>query len=308
MTSELELLGLDGGNPLAFLAALGTLRTLTFAMPNDTVRMSWHSMGAWRPVLHANRQLTEDGIIQALHSRLIGMESHLAFSLGDNLEVAPSVFRQFAEGAAAASDRVWADFAAAFGCDAVKALKGKAEVIKDTALRTMSGAGHQHFFGFIRNIAAETTIDHLKKALFEPWRYDDPLKKLNMRWDPIDDSRYALRWKDPSKDGSRDSRGSVLGANRLAIEAMPLLPTAPRGVDLATTGFSGQSARSTFWTWPVWDMPVTLDVARSLVALAQLQEEVPPRSTLTRMGVAEVYRSQRLTVGKYRCFAPSQPV
>ncbi len=308
MSNELELPGLDGGNPLAFLAALGTLRTLTLAMPDDTVRMSWHPAGAWRPVLHAHHHLTEAAVVQALHGRLVGTENHPAFSLGDNLEVPPADFRQFAERAAVASDRAWADFAAAYGCDAVKATKGKAEVIKDTALRTMSGAGHQHFLGFMRKIAAATTIGHLKKALFEPWRYDDPLKNLNMRWDPADDSRYALRWRDPSKDSSRDSRGSVLGANRLAIEGLPLLPTAPNGEDLATTGFSGRLARSTFWTWPIWDVLVTLDVVRSMVALAQLQEDAPPRSALARMGVAEVYRSQRLTVGKYRCFAPAEPV
>ena len=308
MSSEIELAGLDGSNPLAFLAALGTLRTLALAFPESRVRMSWRPSAAWRPVLSTDRDWSADDIVGTLCSRLSGSENHPAFSLADNLEVEPSVFRDFSLRATALPDRCWADFAASFGCDAIRSTKSQQEVTKDTALRTMSGAGHQDFLRFMRNIAATTTGMHLKKALFETWRYDDPLKNLTMRWDPIDDSRYALRWKDPSKDGSRDSRGSVLGANRLAIEGLPLLPTAPVGSELATTGFSGRTASSTFWTWPIWDAPASFDVVRSLVALRPLQEPSPPRKTLAAMGVVEIYRSQRLTVSKFRCFTPAEPV
>lgn len=45
-----------------------------------------------------------------------------------------------------------------------------------------------------------------------------------------------------------------------------------------------------------------------VLALQQLQEEVPPRSEPEAMGIEEVYRSQRLTIGKFRSFAPVQSV
>ncbi len=47
--NQLLLAGLDGRNPLAFLAALGTLRSLTSTWPARQVRMSWQSLGGWRP-------------------------------------------------------------------------------------------------------------------------------------------------------------------------------------------------------------------------------------------------------------------
>jgi hypothetical protein len=97
----------------------------------------------------------------------------------------------------------------------------------------------------------------------------------------------------------------VLGANRLAIESLPLLPTIPVGSTLRTTGFTGQGSRDTFWTWPIWEGLLPLDVVRSLLALRELQRPEPSRSMLVQMGVVEIYRSQRLTVGKFRNFAPA---
>ena len=41
INAGLVLNGLDGANPLAFLAALGTLRGLTLAWPERRIRLSW---------------------------------------------------------------------------------------------------------------------------------------------------------------------------------------------------------------------------------------------------------------------------
>ncbi len=49
----LLLPGLDGANPLGFLAALGTLQTLSSTNPNSSVSMSWtESSLGWRPSIH----------------------------------------------------------------------------------------------------------------------------------------------------------------------------------------------------------------------------------------------------------------
>jgi hypothetical protein len=172
----------------------------------------------------------------------------------------------------------------------------------------MSGAGHQDFLAVARNIVNSTTPRHLERALFQTWQYDDPVEKQTMRWDPIDDIRYALRWRDPSGDPIRKKRGSMLGANRLAIEGLPLLPTIPVRSVLHTTGFSRWDSRVTFWSWPIWQTLLPLDTIRSLLSLSELQLLVPPRRKLVRMGVVEIYRSQRLTVGKFRNFAPAASV
>jgi hypothetical protein len=239
------------------------------------------------------------------------MEGHLAFSLADNLSVLPGEYRAYAQKCLAAAqdaagDRVAADFAASFACDSLINEQGK---VQDTALRTMSGAGHQHFLKSMRQVISWTTVGHLRKTLFAPWAYDDPVESQTLRWDPTDDSRYALRWRDPSGDPTRKKCGGMLGANRLAIEGMPLVPCAPVGSQLRTTGFTRRGRRDTFWIWPIWSRPVSVDICRSLIAQAVLTGNDPERiAQLRRRGVIAAFRSQRITVGKYRNFTPAVAV
>lgn len=305
--AEHLLVGIDGGNPLAFLAALGALRSLSLAWPERHIRMSWRTVGSWKPVLHFDPPTSQTEIVQALDVRLKLMQGHETWGLGKNLSVDPSTFRSYASRAARATrtggDRVWADFAAAFGCEATTTDN---DLIQDTALRTMSGAGHQHFLEFMRLIVDRAGPEHIEKALFHTWRYDDPVEKQTLRWDPSDDVRRALRWRDPSGDPQRRRRGGMLGANRLAIEGLPLLPTIPVGSELRTTGFSGRGAGETGWTWPIWSEPLSVDVVRSVLALELLKGTTI--GSLNSMGIAAVYRARRLTVGKFRSFAPAEPI
>lgn len=46
---------------------------------------------------------------------------------------------------------------------------------------------------------------------------------------------------------------------------------------------------------------------RSLVALKDLQGETPDRTSLSARGIVEVFRSQRLTVDKFRNFTWGMP-
>lgn len=307
--TEHVLTGLDGANPLAFLAALGTLRTATLALPRERVRLHWLAADTWHPVLTCDCELVADRLVDTLHVELARMAGHPALAVDDNLKLSQDEFRAYsmdaAEQAISVRDRRWADFAAAFGSDVI----GDDDMIADTALRTMSGAGHQHFLKTMRDIVADTSPEQLHEAIFGPWRYRDV--KLSLRWDPADDRRYALRWKEPSGDPAM----TVRGANRLAIEGLPLLPCMPVRSRLETTGFRGVGARDTFWTWPIWcnpdgPCPLSLDAVRSVLSLSELQDSDSDikREDLRRQGVAEVYRSQRLTIGKFRNFTPAKAV
>ena len=265
--TELPLVGLRADNPLAFMAALGTLRVAGAAFDQGTVRMRWQiSSGAWTPALcftGVRRKVTverfdEDELVARLHDWMSKSSGRRAFGIADDLTLSPEAFRAVSASAAADAtpgDRAFVDFIAAFGSDAAELRdNGKASgKIADTAFRTMSGAGHQHFLGFMRTLAEDVGPDHLRRALFVPWRYDDPLESHSMRWDPVDDVRYALRWRDSSGDPERKRSGTMWGANRLAIEALPLLPTMPiERSGLATVGFSISKAAGAAWTWPVW--------------------------------------------------------
>ena len=300
----LVLSGLDGGNPLGFLAAVGTLATAYVANSALAWRMRWTAQhGSWCPALCANRVVSGDELVELL-AFAPQREVTPEFDFDRNLSVDVEKFRKVAQDAqrsASSRDRRYADFVTAFGCEVVVARDGTN--VEDTALRTMSGAGHQHFLGTMKQLLDAAKPEHLHSALFDTWDYSDV--KLGLRWDPEEDRRYALRWGDPSKTGKNPIR-TMWGANRLAIEALPLLPTVPDGRRLETTGFSRRDGAVLF-TWPIWECAVGPEVVRSLLALAELQESEPDRTNLGAMGVVEVYRSQRITVGKYRNFTYAYP-
>lgn len=300
----LLLNGLDGGNPLGFLAAIGTLRAVTEANASVTWRMKWKVNGGyWSPVLIGDTILTKDVLIELLMPVLKQVKIDPALESHKNLTINREDFRkvtQDAQDGATFANRHYADFVAAFGCDSLS-ISEKDPKIQDTALRTMSGAGHQHFLDSMRQLAKETKPEHLFSSLFETWQYTD--SKPSLRWDPIDDRRYALRWKEPSGDPVRTMRG----ANRLAVEALPLLPTAPGTGQLHTTGFSQRRGEGVVFSWPIWDSPMSIDVLRSLLSLAELQKPRPDRNSLLATGVVEIYRSQRITRDKYRNFTSATP-
>jgi len=235
MTQVVALSGLDGSNPLAFMAALGTLRVLGLKLPNEAIRMHWTiETGTWSPVLSSlATDLDGDVVVATLAEYLAAPdELELLGEIGPDLTISGRRLRCLSQQAIDVRDvncdeiataRVPADFLAAFGCDVLTSDGELDSQIEDTAFRTMSGAGHQHFIQFMRDIIAATDATHLRKALFETWVYDDVGRGLNLRWDPADDRRYALRWRNPSNDPNTTMRG----ANRLAIESLPLFTTAP---------------------------------------------------------------------------------
>ena len=313
--SGLLLSGLDGANPLAFLAALGTLRGLTLAWPERSVCLSWTLPDTWRPCLHVDGDTPgEEETLDGLEAFMQMRPGHEALEIGDNLTVPTANFRTHARNAALAASpspkgRSTVDFMAAFGCDLVESADRKGQ-IQDTGLRTMSGTGHQHFLKTMRDLAEKAGRSKLQQCLFGSWERKDP--QLSLRWDPEDDRRYALQWKNPSDDkvsvkGEKSGAPTEWGANRLAFEALPLFPVMPvlRGVQ--TTGFSGTRSRNTFWTWPIWDVPVGLDTLRSLLALPELQSRTIDHERLGAMGIRQVFKSRRITIGQYRNFTPSTP-
>jgi hypothetical protein len=296
--NDLTLTGLDGANPLGFLATLGAFRVLNEASP---ARMYWRQDGGrWTPVLSTENWPSVLSLARILRRR----KDSPPLTMANNPQMPLDKFRE----AVLAAREQWftgatqnLELIAALGDSAVPD-RYKPTINADTAWRTMSGSGHQHFLKFINEICRITSLRQLQEALFGPWRYADI--GYSMRWDPADDRRYALRWKDPSEDKVTNVRG----ANRLAIEALPLFPVMPTARTLETTGFRGSRSTDTFFTWPIWTVPITLDVCRSLLALAELQRDHPDTATLALIGVHAVFRSQRITVGKFRNFTPARQI
>jgi hypothetical protein len=290
---EIELTGLDGSNLLAYLAALGTLRVLTLAEPDRCVRMSWTDLGCWTPLVHGTSADTSDELVDLLAQRVCGEKSvDDAWKIGKDLTLSCEEFgdkiREAVKGLGH-EQRATADFLAAFGSD-VYGAGPRRELMSDTAFRTMSGAGHQHFLGFMLELAAGTDAEHLRRSLLARWDYADG--RPSLRWDAADFRPHALRAVDPSGDPIKTMRG----ANRLAIEALPLFPTVPQARRIRTTAFQEGDNGTEVW-WPIWTDALELGTVASLVAAGN--ERVRP-------GVVQVYRAARFTEGKYRNFSPSK--
>jgi len=312
-TVELTLTGPDGANPLGFLCALGTLRTLSNAWPDSEVKMKWEQIGAaWRPVLRAS-YADLDGkdeagqkkvIVNAILAELGREEGHPMKKWRGSHDIPAADYRTYAFDAIESlldqnqSDHRPAEWAAALACDQITDEKGNVE---DTAFRTMSGQGHQYFLRQMRLLQQSVKAQHIAEALFK-WRYQD--EELNLRFEPFEDRRHALRWKSPDEDTIK----TVWGANRLAAEGLPLYPVFPVHGELRTVGFRGFSKDNTFWTWPLWNGFLNVSVVRSILALPALQAEQPSRDELLPLGIVEVYRTQRINVGKFRAFTPAQAI
>lgn len=302
MSWEIELIGLNGGNLLAYLGALGVLRTLSSGQPPAAVRLRWRERRFWTPVVHTEAWRTPDEVLAVLTQSVAGKTTaNSALAIGDDLNLPRAVFRAHLEASAVAASpgsRAEVDFLAALGSDAFAA-PGARDAMADTEFRTMSGAGRQHFLASMRELAGSVTAGQLRRALFAPWDYEDG--RPSLRWDPADYRPHALRARDPATDPIRTMRG----ANRLAVEALPWFPTVPEQWRLRTLGFRS-AGRGVDFTWPIWTSPLGPDAVRSLLALAELHSPSPSAASLRARGVAQVYRAKRFTDGKYRNFSPAR--
>ena len=323
---DIELNGIDGGNLLGYLAALGTLRVLTLADPEAEARMSWGEKDCWTPVIHHSAVRGPEELVAALAKSIAPAAdvstkkkggkkppvqsdhdttaTDLSFGninracAKDYLDLTLTEFGK-ALGASIreAAHRGDADFFAALGSDCLPEVKD-GKLPATTAFRAIGAGNNDGFLGLIRTIHHETTAKHLHKALFRHWDYADP--PPFMRWDPNEFRPHALRATDPAKDRMRNN---VRGANRLAIEALPLFPTAPQKRHLRTVGFQDRDGETQI-TWPIWTEQLNLHTVATLLASDAVQEA--DRFSMARRGVAQVFRSRRFTEGKYRNFSPSK--
>jgi hypothetical protein len=167
-----------------------------------------------------------------------------------------------------------------------------------------------YFVGNLDKVMANNTLEHLKKSLLMPWQSDDALSGQSLHWEPTEDRRHAYQWNQPSGDPNRSRSGNMLGANRLAIEALPLFLGLPSSnpARLLMTGWTGVRSDDATWTWPIWRTPASLPVVKSLLGIAELQADELDASQLRSLGVCAAYRTRRILVKKTPNLTPSQIV
>ncbi len=319
--NAVTLTGLDGANPLAFLAALGVLRVLDLrarSRGRPLPSLSWSDEGCWRPVVHGPPSV--DALIGELLEDKDTWQLDPAFAIayddaGDlvdlqkadgkvtrDLKPKPAAMRAFLDGlasrAVAPSEafvlRRALDTAATYGSEIVQDNNGNT---KPTAFHFT--AGQQQFMRAVADLQTGVTGDDLQEALVGPWLRESTLP--NMGWDATNARLYAFRATNPSGD----KKTTVAGADWLAFIGLGAFPSFPRGTRLLTTGVEGGWKDSTF-TWAVWAKPATFRVASSVCRTASLSS-LPPAERLAR-GIAAVFTSSisRTDQGGYGSFSPAE--
>ncbi len=211
--------------------------------------------------------------------------------LGKTLSIMPIEYRVAAisarESCSYHLDRRQVDFMGAFAAETVK----NREQVEPTPFCFISGSGHQYFLDTIAKLMEVVDSGRIEKCLFHPWSLDD--ERLSLRWAPAEDRRYALMWDDP---GGQETK-TIWAANLLAYNALRLLPVADVSGRLMTSGFAEIAGRR-FFSWPIWQGFLAVDTIKSLLSLGTLRQSKPDQTRLERMGVSEVYRCERVQIGK----------
>jgi hypothetical protein len=300
----LELAALEAHNPLGFLAALGLLRVLDSASAGPVPRLRFVEQGSFVAELTSPHRL--DDIIEIVLRDAAAQADNRALQFAydeagamvapgapgiRDLKPSPAGARALLDGAAT-SHRRTAALAAAWFSELATDHNGKT---KPTAFHFT--AGQQTFLKMVEQLRVGLTADHVREALVGPWLNTSPLPSLT--WDASVARQYALRATNPSGE----QRGSVPGANWLAVNGLAYFPVVSRGTRLLTTAISGGWKDSTF-TWPVWSAAADIATIASLLRLNPASWRHDQRVAL---GVETVFQCRilRSDQGGYGSFAPA---
>lgn len=264
---RIRLDGVDGSNPLGFLAALGLLRVV----PGVKVGFSDDgTCGAFAECLQKRDQDLASLVVAdaeaAANATAPWRFKYIkpATKKQGPREVAdlkppPDDFKKFLGTCIEAwlvGDDEAAAYAAAYATDI--ALDEKGTSTKPTAFHFT--AAQQTFLGAVESIRASVTQEWTETSLFIG-RGERP--GSNLRWDPSAERSWALMANNPTDDGTRVNAP----LEWLAFRGLPLLPSFPRGTRIITTGVVGRGDDMTF-TWPLWSVPASLQTVRSALQIA----------------------------------------
>ena len=312
-STEHRLEGLEPDNLLAFLALLGLLRALE--------TMGWRPRAYWaglplRPILVLRQAETQqvvaqaaaDGCADLAKDHDFGGEKDLTFEGARARALLEAALRPETHGRSVLMGSLFSD----------GALKDDGRILAPP-LCAMFGQGHQHFLTRLSEVARGVlpkamakrrpqpdlnSPAYLQAALFVPWSRIDETD--GFRWDPAEDRRYALRFKNPSADAGR----TVHGANRLASVGLAALPGAAvvrrRGVRFLTLGAEAGPDGALGVTWPIWNRAASLTAIQALFghpALVSADQVI-----LSHLGVVERRRALRIANGKFMNFTRAEVV
>lgn len=304
--------GVNGTNPLGFLAAIGLLRLLGTSRADAT--LGFLADGTFNPFIETREPTlvtagaTDDAQREAL-SVLVAddaarcasnpawdlryeKQEKNAVKIVADLKAPPDKFREFLTASVErwlSGDDESAAYAAAFGTSVVQDRKGNT---KPTAFHFT--AAQQQFLG---------TVDAVRRLVDAGWSLESLFDGHagrpggNLRWDPGAERSWALMANDPNTDGTNVDAP----LEWLAFRALPLFPTFPSRSTIVTTCVTGRGNRMMF-TWPLWSIPLSLATVRSVL---QMPWTGPPSQRAMRGVLAVCASPIRRTSQGFGNFGPA---
>ena len=298
-----HLTGLEGTNPLGFLAALGV--QVAFASESEQPRLWW------------SEDIVPHAIVDGEFS--IGRIADQSMKVFEQWKDSPAVSPRRPDGSAMPkgdelklkSDdiRIYLSLANRYvGTDLIAALVAEGSldnqgVAKPTDLYFT--AGQQKFLDTVRKTLEKTSLDDTVNGLEGPWVYNSKLPSLG--WDISDDRVYALRANNPSPEKKLTNPGP----ETLAVLGLSLHPVFGSQGRTLTQGCSGSWKNGTY-SWPLWHKPASPHAVKSLLAHAYSHDStIADRSEWFRSwGVFRILQSSihRSSQGGYGTFRPPNVV
>ncbi len=319
---EIQCPGLNGGNPLHFLAAMGVFRLLN--LHDSDSRMRWAFDGIPYPVYWT--RLSESELFEALAGdfgwvavedegtsdkskkksgkntlRLSRLQTKIPVVFGHDIIKRPvSDFRELAEKSLLADEKslpIQHEIIAAFGSDAAfeEDKKSKQSEVLWSRFSFSNGGSGKCLLKDFRGCALKVNKETMSRTLKGIGNKDDV---TSLNWDPTSQRSYAFQHGDPGNKENKVPCDAT--ANALAFIGLTLFPSMPEKQTLLTVGISSSGDS---WSWPLWKTLVSLPVVRSILnarqkTLASFEE---------RGDVVFRFLSKRFSVNKRFYFSPSVP-
>ena len=327
MPHEVVLTGLDGTNPLGFMAALGVLTVLSARSDPKTVgpTLSWRAESGWRPAVSGASELDElieiiDDDRQAwatapiLAFRYVKLEKKGPKLVG-GMRPSAAVLRAWLARRLDRNDSASLSHACALWSEgAYTETSGTAptrevlrlhsvEATQDVPLSRVLLPTHfdftsrnAQFLEQAEQIRGYVTPERMLAELSSA--QGDSSAPRTLDWDTLTDIPGALA-------GSQ-SAGFRPGTEWLAFRGLSMLPVHATGHALQTTACTGRRKSGSF-TWPLWTPSLSPDTTRSLIAYPRLAQIAAAERSA--MGIGAVFTSKltKKADGYAGVFAPSAP-
>ncbi len=283
------LKGLNGSNPLGFMASVGLLRLLEVQGHHACLGFTEDEFHSWiecNPALDDIPGTVTKDAEAAAGSQPWRLEyKNDGDKLVADLKAPPEQFREFLT---LAIDE-WltgrpeqSNYAAAYGTDV--AVDGNGNT-KPTAFHFT--AARQTFLGQVESLRSAIDAGWVRQSFQTP---DATREGSNLRWDPDAERNRALMAKDPGKEKT------VVNAplEWLAFRGLPAFPCVPVGSRILTCGVTGRGQDELRFRWPLWSCGASYATVRSLLLLTAgwiEQEEQIRRMIETHSGRGQRQRS-----------------